>query len=136
LQVIARKLIQTLACVTINNETFIEGRLHDLFEAVLRFGRFTTSNKGTFPTIEAIDADELTHDIAPRSPSSDQTLEAIVKDSAQIAKLVKRLTAKDLKQHGCITPTYIDGIGEVVQDCLETLVNATYYPYCASSETN
>jgi hypothetical protein len=83
------------------------------------------------PTIEAIDADELIRGIAPKSPSTDQTLEAIVKDSAQIAKLVKRLTAKDLKQHGCITPTYIEGIGEVVQGCLETLMNATYYPYCA-----
>jgi hypothetical protein len=50
LQRTARTLVQTLACDTINNETFIGGRLHNLFEAVLRFGRFTTSNTGTFPT--------------------------------------------------------------------------------------
>ena len=83
------------------------------------------------PTIEAIDADELEQGIAPKPPTSDPTLEALVKSSAQIAKLVKRLTTKDLKQHGCITPAYIEGIGEVVQGCLETLMNATYYPYCA-----
>ena len=58
-------------------------------------------------------------------------MEAIVKNSAQIAKLAKRLTAKDLKQHGSVTPANIEGIGEVVQGCLETLVNAIYYPYCA-----
>jgi hypothetical protein len=58
-------------------------------------------------------------------------LKALVKSSAQIAKLVKWLTTKDLKQYGCITPTNIDGIGLVVQGCLETIVNATYYPYCA-----
>ena len=43
----------------------------------------------------------------------------------------RRVTTKDLKQYGCITPANIDGVGLVVQGCLETIVNATYYPYCA-----
>jgi hypothetical protein len=131
LQFLARKLIQTLACVTINNDTFIDKRLHDFLEAILRFGRFTTTNTGILPTIEAIDADELRQGIAPRAPTSDPTLKALVESSAQIAKLVKRVTTKDLKQYGCITPANIDGVGLVVQGCLETIVNATYYPYCA-----
>jgi hypothetical protein len=83
------------------------------------------------PTIEAIDADELRQGIAPRAPTSDPTLKVLVESSAQIAKLVKRVTTKDLKQYGCITPANIDGVGLVVQGCLETIVNATYYPYCA-----
>ena len=131
LQILARKLIQTLACVTINNDSFIDKRLHDFLEAILRFGRFTTTNTGILPTIEAIDADELKQGIAPGAPTSDPTLKVLVESSTQIAKLVKRVTTKDLKQYGCITPANIDGVGLVVQGCLETIVNATYYPYCA-----
>ena len=131
LQILARKLIQTLACVTINNDTFIDKRLHDFLEAILRFGRFTTTNTGILPTIEAIDADELKQGIAPGAPTSDPILKVLVERSAQIAKLVKRVTTKDLQQYGCITPANIDGVGLVVQGCLETIVNATYYPYCA-----